>query len=204
MACRKRDVEERGRPPKLLHGQGDGVRDTAPEARQGKPGDRTLREPTRRGETQGREAEASCQRASSLHASGASYHAAYAEVGKAHSRGKDVTEGRSPHRKRLPDTVGPDPHAPTSLRGRANKARAAKRHRCRDLSRCVEANLLRTCGDDLNQAAARGVDQGTAEDEAAHLQANMEAWAQRLQAQRYRATWVRRGDRPKAHGKERP
>jgi RNA-directed DNA polymerase len=115
-----------------------------------------------------------------------------------------VTEGRSPHRNRLPDTVGPDPHAPTSLRGRANNARAAKRHRCRDLSRCVEAHLLRTCGDDLHKAAARGVDHGTAEDEAANLQANIEALAQRLKAQRYRAKLVRRCDIPKANGKERP
>ena len=37
-----------------------------------------------------------------------------------------------------------------------------------------------------------------------HLQATMEAWAQRLQAQRDRATLVRRWDIPRANGTERP
>jgi len=118
--------------------------------------------------------------------------------------GKDVTAGRSPHRPLLPDTVGPDPHEPTSLRGRANKARADKPHRFRDLSRCLDANLLRACWDDLNKAAASGVDHVTAEEYAANLQANIEALAQRLKAQRYRAQLVRRCYIPKANGQERP
>jgi len=104
----------------------------------------------------------------------------------------------------MPDTVGPDPHEPTSLRGIANKARADKRHRFRDLYRCLDVNLLRTCWDDLNKAAASGVDHVTAEDYAANLQANIEALAQRLKAQRYRAKLVRRCYIPKANGKERP
>jgi RNA-directed DNA polymerase len=104
----------------------------------------------------------------------------------------------------MPDTVGPDPHEPTSLRGIANKARADKRPRFRDLSRCLDANLLRTCWDDLNKAAASGVDHVTAEDYAANLQANIEALAQRLKAQRYRAKLVRRCYIPKANGQERP
>ena len=44
----------------------------------------------------------------------------------------------------------------------------------------------------------------TAEDYAANLQANIEALAQRLQAQRYRTKLVRRCYIPKANGKERP
>ena len=68
----------------------------------------------------------------------------------------------------------------------------------------MEATLLRTCWDDLTKAAASGVDPGTAEDSAANLQANLEALAQRLQAQRYRATLVRRCSMPQANGKERP
>jgi RNA-directed DNA polymerase len=104
----------------------------------------------------------------------------------------------------MPDTVGPDPHAPTSLRGRANTARADKQHRCRELSRCLEAPLLRAGGDALTKAAARGGDHGTAEEDAAHLEANMEAVAPRLQAQRYRATLVRRCSMPKANGQARP
>ena len=101
--------------------------------------------------------------------------------------GKDVTEVPSPHRKLMPDTVGPDPHEPTSLRGIANKARADKQHRFRDLYRCLDANLLRACWDDLNKAAASGVDHVTAEAYAVNLQANSEALAPRLKAQRYRA-----------------
>ena len=137
-------------------------------------------------------------------APGVSYHAEYSAVGKAHDTRQDVTEGRSPHRHLLPDTVGPDPQEPTSLRAIANTARADKRHRFRDLYRCLDVNLLRTCWDDLNKAAASGVDHVTAEDYAANLQANIEALAQRLKAQRYRAKLVRRCYIPKANGKERP
>jgi len=104
----------------------------------------------------------------------------------------------------MPDTVGPDAHEPTSLRGRANKAHADKRHRFRDLYRCRDANLLRACWDDLNKAAASGVDHVTAEEYAANLQANIEALAQRLKTKRYRATLVQRCYIPKANGKERP
>jgi hypothetical protein len=77
--------------------------------------------------------------------------------------GKDVTEGRSPHRQLLPDTGGPDPQEPTSRRGIANKARADKQPRFRDLYRCLHAHLLRACWDDLNKAAASGVEHVTAE-----------------------------------------
>lgn len=118
--------------------------------------------------------------------------------------GKDVTEVRSPHRKLLPDTVGPDPQEPTSLRGIANKARADKQHRFRDLYRCLDAHLLRVCWEDLNKAAASGVDHIMAEEYAENLQANLEALAQRLKTKRYRAKLVRRCYIPKANGKERP
>jgi hypothetical protein len=83
-------------------------------------------------------------------------------VGKAPDPGKDVTAGRSPHRHLLPDTVGPAPHAPTSLRGIANKARADQHPRFRERYRCLDANLLRACWEALHKAAARGVDQVTA------------------------------------------
>jgi hypothetical protein len=126
-------------------------------------------------------------------APGESSHASYSAGGKAHDTGKDVTEGRRPHRQLLPDTVGPEPQEPTSLRGIANTARADKPHRCWDRDRCLDANLLRACWEDLHKAAASGVDHVTAKAYAMHLQANMEALAQRLQTKRYRATLVRRG-----------
>ena len=125
-------------------------------------------------------------------------------MGKAHYTGKDVTEVRSPHRTLLPDIVGSEHQKPTSLRGIANKAKTDKHHRFRDLYRCLDADLLRACWDDLNKDAASGVDQMTAEAYAANLQANIEALAQRLKAKRDRAKLVRRCYIPKENGTERP
>ena len=84
-------------------------------------------------------------------------------MGKAHYTGKDVTEGHSPHRQLLPDTVGPEDQKPTSLRGIANKANADKQHRFRDRSRCVDAERLLACWQELNKEAASGVDHVTAD-----------------------------------------
>jgi RNA-directed DNA polymerase len=133
-----------------------------------------------------------------------SAHAEYSAVGKAHDTGKDVTEVRSPPRPLLPDTVGPAPPKPTSLRGRANKANAGKQHRFRELYRCLAVELLLACWQELNQAAARGGDHVTADAYAAHLQSNSEALGPRLKTQRYRTKLVRRCDMPKANGTERP
>jgi hypothetical protein len=69
-----------------------------------------------------------------------------------------LTEGRSPHRKRAPDTVGSEARKPTSLRGIANKAKADKQHRFRDLYRCRNGARLLECWGDLKKDAARGVD----------------------------------------------
>jgi len=86
----------------------------------------------------------------------------------------------------------------------ASKAQANKRHRFRDLYRCLEAELLLICWRDLNKDAASGVDNVTAEAYAANLQANIEALVQRLKAKRYRVKLVRRCYIPKENGKERP
>lgn len=125
-------------------------------------------------------------------------------MGKAHYRGKDVTAVRSPHRQLLPDTVGPEDQKPTSLRGIANKAQADKRHRWRDLSRCVDAALWLDGWPALKKEAASGVDHVTAGAYAANLQGNIEALVQRLKTKRYRATLVRRWYIPKANGTARP
>ena len=120
-------------------------------------------EPTRHGGPWERQAEKYCHRESPPDTDGVSYHAEYSAVGKAHYRGKGVTEGRSPHRPLLPDTVGPEDQKPTFLRGIANKAHADKRHRFRDLYRGLDADLLRDCWQDLNKEAASGVDHVTAD-----------------------------------------
>jgi len=93
-------------------------------------------EPTRCCGTRPRQAEEYGQRESQLQAAGESDHAESSAGGKAHDTGKDVPAVHSPHRPRLPDTVGPEHQKSTFLRGIANKAKADKRHRCRDRSRC--------------------------------------------------------------------
>ena len=47
-------------------------------------------------------------------------------MGKAHYKGKDLTGVRSLQRKLTPDNVGSEKREPTSLRGIANKAKAAE------------------------------------------------------------------------------
>ena len=115
-----------------------------------------------------------------------------------------MTEVRSLHRTLLPDTVGADHQQPTSLQGIARKAKTDKQHRFRDLSGCLDADLLHTGGRDLNKQAASGVDGLTAPAYEANLQANITALAQRLQGKRYRAQLVRRCYIPQEHGAERP
>jgi hypothetical protein len=137
VACRKRGVEELGRPQTLLGVERRRRGYIAPEARKGKPGHGTMLEPKLYEGTRTRQAEKYCHRERPLDAPGESYHAEYSAVGKAHYKGKDVTAVRSPHRQLLPDTVGPEDQEPTSLRGIANKAKADTRHRFRDLYRCL-------------------------------------------------------------------
>jgi len=72
VACRKRDVEERGKPQTLLDRGNRGRWSTAPEAQKGKPGHGTMLEPTLYGEPGIREAEKYCQRESPLDTDGVS------------------------------------------------------------------------------------------------------------------------------------
>ena len=118
--------------------------------------------------------------------------------------GKDVTGVRSPQRQRMPDNVGSDHQKPTSLRGIANTARVDTRRRFRDRYRCLDAEVLLACWQDLNKDAASGVDKVTAEASAMNLHGNIEALAQRLKAKRTRAKLVRRCYIPQGNGKERP
>jgi len=95
---------------------------------------------------------------------------------------------------------GPEDQKPTFLRGIANKAQADKRHRCRELDRCGEAELWLDGWQDLHKEAARGVDHVTAAAYAAHLPGNIEALVQRLKTKRSRAKLGRRCSMPKANG----
>ena len=125
-------------------------------------------------------------------------------TGKPCTLGKDSTEVRSPQRKLVPDTDGPDKGKPTSLRGIANRAKARKDHRFRDLYRELNVDFLRSCWGDLNKKAASGVDGVTAAAYQEHLDANIQNLAERLKTKKYRAKLVRRCYIPKENGKERP
>jgi retron-type reverse transcriptase len=118
--------------------------------------------------------------------------------------GKDLTEVRSPQRKLAPDIVGSEKRKPTSLRGIANKAKADKRHRFRDLCGCLNVEFLLDCWPYLNKDAASGVDGVTWQKYAEDLHANVEALVGRLESKHYRAKLVRRQYIPKENGKERP
>lgn len=104
----------------------------------------------------------------------------------------------------MPDIVGSEQHEPTSLWAIANKAKADKHHRFRDLYRCLNAEFLLDCWSDLNKDAASGVDGVTAQSYAENLQTNIEGLVERLKSKRYRAKLVRRVYIPKEKGKERP
>ena len=118
--------------------------------------------------------------------------------------GKDLTGVRSLQRKLMPDIVGSDQHEQTSLRGIADKAKVNKQHRFQNLYRCLNADFLLTCWDDLNKAAASGVDGVTAAEYAKDLHTNIQALADKLKSKRYRTKLVRRCYIPKENGKERP
>jgi len=75
MACRKRYVEELGRPHRLLRGESVGVWYTAIEAREGKPGNGIMPEPQLRRGTRDRQAEEYCERENPPDAIGESYQA---------------------------------------------------------------------------------------------------------------------------------
>ena len=139
-----------------------------------------------------------------IEADGVSYQAYYSEVGKAHYKGKDLTEVRSPQRKLVPDKVGLEQYEPTSLRGIAIKAEARAKHRFQDLYRRLNAGLLMSCWKDLNKNAASGVDKVTAEAYEQELEANIQDLAKRLKHKRYCAKMVRRCYIPKGDGQERP
>lgn len=115
-----------------------------------------------------------------------------------------MTEVRSLQRKLVPDTVGPEEHEPTSLRGIAKRASACKEHRFQDLYRLLDANLLLACWDDLNKRSASGVDGVTAAAYEQDLIVNIQDLAERLKTKRYRAKLVRRCYIPKDNGGERP
>lgn len=125
-------------------------------------------------------------------------------MGKAHYRGKDLTEVRSPQRQLTLNMVGSDLGKQTSLWGIANKAKASKHHRFQNLYRMLDEGMLLGCWKEMNKGAASGVDRITAKDYQKDLIDNIRELVERLKRKGYRAKLVRRSYIPKENGKERP
>lgn len=125
-----------------------------------------------------------------------------ARESRVHGEGPDGST--QPAKETRAGHVGSDHHGPTSLRGIADRAKHSKDHRFQNLNRCLSAEFLRECWQDLNKAAASGVDGITAAQYEANLESNLQDLAKRLENGSYRAKLIRRCYIPKENGKERP
>ena len=93
---------------------------------------------------------------------------------------------------------------PTSLQGIAKQAARHKTHRFRNLFGLLSVVFLLGCWRWLNKRAAPGVDRLRAWEDGKHLREHVDALAERVHTERYRATLVRRQSIPKGQGKLRP
>ena len=93
---------------------------------------------------------------------------------------------------------------PTFLQGRAQKAHEPPQHRFGNLYEVLNEAFLNECWRDRRQEAAYGGDGVSAQDYAAHLDANSHAVVERLKRKQSRATHVRRTYIPKGNGPRRP
>jgi RNA-directed DNA polymerase len=93
---------------------------------------------------------------------------------------------------------------PTSLQGRAKKAESQKGYRFRNLYGMLDEEFLKQCWRDIRKDAASGVDQGSAQAYAQHLDENSPRLVERLKQKRSRATRVRRQYMPTGDGTQRP
>ncbi len=204
VACRKRYAVELGKPQRVPVVGTATEWYTVIEAMMGKPGNRTRLKPTLLSEN---------------HEPGGS-EGLFTGPGSICPRGvlsgillrgwESQPQGEGPDGSTQPAKetyaghVGSDQHKPTSLQGIANRAKACKHHRFRDLYRLINAELLLESWWDLNKDAASGVDGVTAEEYQIDLEANLKGLAERLKTKRYRAKLVRRCYIPKENGKQRP
>ena len=92
----------------------------------------------------------------------------------------------------------------TSLQGIAQKAKADKRYRFRNLYGALNEEYLHKCWRDIRKDAAHGVDRISAGEYEKNLVANIRDLIVRLKEKRYRAKFVLRKYIPKANGGERP
>ncbi len=93
---------------------------------------------------------------------------------------------------------------PPSRRGRAQKAASQSTHRFGHLDELSNEELLRTGWRDINKNAAYGVERGSAEAYAQHLDNHLRDLVERLTRQTCRAKLVRRHSIPQGDGRMRP
>jgi group II intron reverse transcriptase/maturase len=92
---------------------------------------------------------------------------------------------------------------PTSLQAIAKKAKDNKQHRFGSLYEMLNAELLRTCWQDIRKDAALGVDRISAQEYEQNLEVNIQNLVERLKRKAYRAQLVRRQYIPKGDGRYR-
>jgi len=93
---------------------------------------------------------------------------------------------------------------PTSLQGRAQKAKSQKQYRFRNLYGMLNADVLRDCWRAIKKNAAYGVDRVSAQEYEHNLEDNIKHLVERLKSKNYRAKLVRRHYIPKGGGSFRP
>ena len=123
--------------------------------------------------------------------------------GRAVHTGKGRTGRRSLHRQHGP-TRKDRPPRPPSLQGRAPKAARPQGDRFRTRDGLRDEACLKPCWRASRQAAASGVEQGSAQDDAPPLDAHLHGLVERLKPKRSRATRVRRPSLPTGDGTQRP
>jgi hypothetical protein len=96
------------------------------------------------------------------------------------------------------------PPRPTSLQGRAKKAKSPQGDRFRHRYGRRDEDVLPQCWRDIRKEAAAGVEQVRAQAYEQPLDEHRHRLVERLQQQRYRATLVRRHDSPTGAGTPRP
>ena len=116
------------------------------------------------------------------------------------SQGDAVDRGSQPAKETGAGHDGPGKRLPTSLRGIADKARRAPKHRFRNLYGMLNEAYLHECWRWVRKNAASGVDRVSAREYERDLTANIQALVERLKQKRYRARLVRRHWIPKGTG----
>ena len=204
-AGRKRDVEELGRPHRLLRVGSVGGWYTALEAREGKPGHGTMPEPQRRRGTRDRQAEEYGDRESPPDASGESSHAVVLRAWESHVHG----EGRDGRTQPAQDTcAGHRRTGSTPANLPAGHSRPGESRQAAPMSGPVRVPERRAPAGLLGRPEQGRGQWGGWRDVARVWQRtcrrNVEALVERLKQKRYRAKLIRRHYIPKGNGQERP